>query len=338
MPPVEPLDLVDIALLLTYERAITEPRFENTKLVQITKPGEAPSYRFTQNPHIKDARAALTFELEKQLSSSSPDLPSNMLPVNPSQQLSSLTPKELETIFYQIRGHDGGYITVALLQHFFDHFPNDTPLRIRHRPTQKKRGASLSNGNTYTTQIDKRMILEMELLRPKLYQCIVIAPENSTYISGEEPAMDHAVFGFAPLGSEFTTSLLDLSSLQFGDVGRGFGDPKRGGGGDALFALDTSEEYEVRMARVADVDPDKSKTKISTRIGPTPHDEWLKQVAQRAKERWDRRDEERWCGHCGKPVPIEKRCSGCKAAWFCGKECQERAWGFHKGYCVLQEA
>jgi hypothetical protein len=338
MPPVvQPLDLVDVALLLNYERATTEPRFKNTKLVQVTRPGEEPSYRFTRNPHIKDARAAMTIELSKQPESETQDLPSNMLAANPSQQLSALTPKELETIFYQIRGHDGCYITIALLQHFFDHFPNDTPLQIRHRPTQKKRGASLSNGDLYTTQIDKRMILEMQLVNPKLYQCTVISPDNSTYVSGEEEAMDHAVFGFAPLESEFTTSFLDLSSMQFGDLGRGFGDPKRGGG-KALVVLDTSDEYELRMARVADVDPNKSNTKISTRIGVTPHDEWLKRVASRAKGRWDRREEEKWCSHCGAPVPITTRCSGCKAAWFCGKEHQEMAWAFHKGYCVQQEA
>ncbi|KAF2793142.1 hypothetical protein K505DRAFT_325657 [Melanomma pulvis-pyrius CBS 109.77] len=145
--------------------------------------------------------------------------------------------------------------------------------------------------------------------------------------------MDFAFMGFAPLSSEFTTSFLDLSSMQFGDVGRRFGDPARGGG-EALFVLDTSKEYERRMACVADVDIGEN-TKISTRIGTTPKDEWLKEVARRVRDRWEKRDEEKWCGHCGSPVPIGgSRCSGCKAAWFCGKDHQAMAWPFHKGYCA----
>ncbi|KAF2793141.1 hypothetical protein K505DRAFT_362251 [Melanomma pulvis-pyrius CBS 109.77] len=89
----------------------------------------------------------MTIELDKQQDADNTlNLPTNMLPANPSQKLFTLTPKELETIFYQIRGHNGCYPAVALLQHFFDLFPETTLLRIRHRPARKKSGASLTNG------------------------------------------------------------------------------------------------------------------------------------------------------------------------------------------------
>lgn len=49
------------------------------------------------------------------------------------------------------------------------------------------------------------------------------------------------------------------------------------------------------------------------------------------------------CSHCHKaPSDSEPKlmcCSGCKAAWYCGRECQVAHWGQHKADCAkLNEA
>ena len=39
------------------------------------------------------------------------------------------------------------------------------------------------------------------------------------------------------------------------------------------------------------------------------------------------------CGHCGKDAT--HRCSKCKNAWYCNRDCQVRAWKSHKPLCEL---
>jgi len=41
------------------------------------------------------------------------------------------------------------------------------------------------------------------------------------------------------------------------------------------------------------------------------------------------------CGGCGKVQDGMKKCSRCKAVWFCSKECQARHWPIHKLSCAL---
>ena len=55
-------------------------------------------------------------------------------------------------------------------------------------------------------------------------------------------------------------------------------------------------------------------------------------VRQRIKERWEKRDTEKWCGYCRAPEPKSK-CGGCGDVWFCNKKHQKTMWSFHKGYC-----
>lgn len=39
------------------------------------------------------------------------------------------------------------------------------------------------------------------------------------------------------------------------------------------------------------------------------------------------------CGKCGKPAL--QRCSKCKNEWYCGRECQIKAWSAHKEVCAI---
>jgi hypothetical protein len=39
------------------------------------------------------------------------------------------------------------------------------------------------------------------------------------------------------------------------------------------------------------------------------------------------------CAHCGKRAPTMKRCSGCRWARYCNRECQKANWQTHRDEC-----
>ncbi|KAF2702651.1 hypothetical protein K504DRAFT_394125 [Pleomassaria siparia CBS 279.74] len=304
---MEPLDLVDIAVLLTYERTSTDARFRNAKLKDFSYSKPTGSIVIDMEKHPEET-------------DTTPDTASNILPLDPCPKLAALSSKEQETIFHQVRGHDGRYTSTALLQHFFDQYPPDTPLHVRH----------LKKSDSYTTVIKQRVICEIKLNKPTYNILTRVTPGEETYASGFEPTQLHSHIMIAPTsaaGRDFSKTFLDLASMRYGDVGRGFK-------GKALFVLDTAEEYDQRLPRMCRGPPDYNM-KTSARIGPMPTDAWLKEVAARVKERWENREREKWCGHCGAPAP-KSRCSRCKQVWFCGEEHQKATWPFHKVYCISE--
>ncbi|KAJ7660754.1 hypothetical protein DFH06DRAFT_1193217 [Mycena polygramma] len=291
-----PLDLYSVALLLNYERSSTEPRFRHAKSRDIAT-GSIPFA--TTVPNIVQAAEWIScirpkegFVFEKDSGSKTgPDLPSNMLPSPVPANLQHLTSKQLETIFWQARGHDGCYKSVALLQHVFDLYPRDAKLRVR-----------TSAGVDYLIPASSRVILELKLIGPK-QMTIAHVVAGGTYITGDEDTMKHAVVGFGAPGDPNVATVLDLASLQFGDAGRGLG-------GRSTFALESMDAFYDRLETVAS-DADTKNTRTSARMRSCPDDELLKQVARRVKQRWEARDTESWCGHCGGPGEALKKCSLC---------------------------
>jgi hypothetical protein len=83
--------------------------------------------------------------------------------------------------------------------------------------------------------------------------------------------------------------------MQFGEAGRG-----PGAKGKQLFALDTTAEFETRLNNLAE---ELVETESQHFLGqnPTPLDDWLKVVALVAKKRWENREADKWCEHCGNP-------------------------------------
>ena len=319
------LELHDISLLLNYERASTEPRFRHTKLREATT-NKFSTIRFLspQWTQVTRPKIGLVFDRAQQKKSSKdePDLPSNMLPNIIRPNLSHLSVKELETYYWQVRNHDGCFTTVTLFQHFIDLFPESTQIRVRKVDNNKP--------IVYSMLASERLIVEMDLHEPHTVSMSVVLPDNVTYITGEDPTMIHAVLGFSPPGSAIDTidTILDLASLQFGDVGRG-------NKGRSLFVLESTSQYANRLEKYAK-SSNFENPKLSLRIRGTPKDDWLRAVAQRAKERWEKRATVPWCGHCGAPPSRDqnlKKCSKCKAAWYCDADHQTAAWTFHKHFC-----
>jgi hypothetical protein len=327
----EPLDLYDIAVLLNYERSTTEPRFRHTKFVEAARPGTQlqalATDKFVGQDWNSNARTWIFLDGRHQPSDpSAPDLPATFASTEQREKLQDSGETDidgrLETIFHQARNHDGCYQAIGLVQIFFNLFSPETKLRIRHISKGKQPGES------YITTVSHRMIIEESYLNPKVTTAILVSP-SGLYVSGNQPQLPHGIVGFFPPGSGTAKSFFDLSSMQFGDMGRGPGLK-----GNGLFALDTAEEFAMRMSLIATgTDPSKSNRPLD--ISGTPVDDWLAEVALRVKQRWENRKKEHWCGHCGAPG-VKSKCSGCGSAWYCGKKHQELARPFHKGYCSKQ--
>ncbi|KAJ7082825.1 hypothetical protein C8R43DRAFT_322913 [Mycena crocata] len=311
------LDLYDISLLLNYERASNDPRFRHAKLREVASASSPfktiimPAAEWFDCETTKDGFVFDTIQPTSFSERNLPDLPSNMkqFPTHPSVQC--LTPKDLERIYWQVRGFDSCFKPIALLQHFFALYPG-VKLRVR-----------TSDGTDFVTFADLRNIQEMRMTGPKLMTVICMIG-GQVHITGDEASMVHSVMEFTnPDSADDSSVILDLSSLQFGDAGRGIS-------GRSTSVLESRPRFMERLGRIAD---DTTFTKTSQRIRPYADDPWLKLVAKKVKERWEKRHEEPWCGHCGAPGAKMLKCSLCQQAAYCDKVHQTAAWPFHKVFC-----
>ncbi|KAJ3851809.1 hypothetical protein EV368DRAFT_42349 [Lentinula lateritia] len=333
----ETIDLYDIALLLNYERASSEPRFRNSKLREVATHEFDFRSVMIKTPlwtAHKGAKDGFVFQRIKRAihdsDESEPDLPSNILSpqvMSPlARDITQLAPSRLETIYWQARGHDGCFKSVAILQYFLDLYAIDPLLRIR-----------LANGREYVTSSSPTSIsiVEYDLLVVKHLTLAVVLPDNQTYITGssDQPRFRHAVVSFDshPYNGD-NEIILDMASMQFGETGRGPGRK-----GKCMFVLESLGDYKKRLLTVAG---GFEKAKVSSRITPDPNqanEAWMWKVAKKAKERWEKRGEHHWCGHCGRPLangPGLKRCSRCRQVYYCDEEHQKMAWSsHHKSWC-----
>jgi hypothetical protein len=337
-------NLYDLALLINYERTSLEPRFRGAKLREVMHNGAKPKgilllpkdeWFQSKTPN----KVGWVFEKEvHDQSDDERDTPDEMLTTL--QPPPSLTPKECEMIFYQARAHDACFGVVYIMQELFDLLPEETCVRVR---TQ-------SGCQDFYAAGEDRCIYEGWLRNPKLmtYSTVMTRPTSEgpapcgqaratarkakAYVVGEGQRLIHAVLAFYDPNKrdkiDFNKPdvILDMSSIQFGDEGRGLK-------GKSLFVLESFEEYSARMLKVSDgMDPET--VKVSLQTGP-PVDrgvaEYMKDVAKRVKERLDKRDKEHWCGHCG--APAKQRCEKCKKGYFCNREHFVAAWPMHKQVC-----
>ncbi|KAJ7280310.1 hypothetical protein C8J57DRAFT_1175036 [Mycena rebaudengoi] len=281
MSNAPPLDLHDIALLLNYERASTEPRFRHAKLREIaTSSSNFQSVTMIEEWHSrKGPKEGFLFETSLKAAQNSPDLPSNMFPTPVPVSLRGLTPRQIETIYWQVRGHDGCYQAVALLQHFFELYPANTSVRVH-----------TSDGVDFVTLAANMTILEMKLQHSKLLTYADVM-NKAIYTTGEDPVSSHTVLRFSG-GNNVV--VLDLASMQFGDAGRGLRD-------HGTFVLESLDDFTTRLQSYARKFTD---VKISYRMRPPPPDidAWLAQAARRVKQRLGKKKKEPWCTSCGTPV------------------------------------
>ncbi|KAF9042171.1 hypothetical protein BJ165DRAFT_1486023 [Panaeolus papilionaceus] len=254
-----------------------------------------------------------------------------MIHWDPTTYVRNLTPKQLETYYWQARNHDGCFRTVTLLQHFFDLLPFDIPIRIRTAaPADLRSGEGKSAKPApveYITPAYRRQIVEFYVNISKHLSASLVLPDNKAFITGGIKT-PHAVIGFSPPAGSMDT-ILDLSSLQYGEVGRGYK-------GNDLFVFESIQDYvTTRLPKYGESNTIKT-AKLSDLIGPAPDDDFLVDIALRAKRRWENRTQIPFCAYCGAP-PKEgtqmERCSGCKKDFYCSSAHQLSAWSFHKLFC-----
>lgn len=317
----EPLDLVDIAVLLNYERATTDERFLNTKLREVAFPGQglrSIGYDSKALPKGWNNNERTWIVLDEVKAQGERQLPATVKLERHFLQ-PTLSEQQLETIFHRIRAYDSCASVTVLLKTFFELFPDDTELRIRHAPTDKQPGSS------YITSISNRCVITDKLVKPKFSTVLCSPQKGNIKYTGTESEMAHWYTAFYAPDSEQITSVLNLASMQFGEAGRGPGEK-----GKMLVVLDTKADYDKRLLRIAEgVDLAQRRT---LPIVLSPYDATMDRVARKVKERWERRNIEKWCAHCGAPEPKFK-CAGCGDVWFCNKGHQKMVWSFHKGYC-----
>ena len=326
-----PLDLHSLAVLINYERAsgpVSDPRFRYAKLREVVSDGNFTTVAFPNDPwdgvsKSRPKRAFLFDSIPPLVDQSDePDLPTKMLSSRAVPSAVSVPAQELETIFWEVRGQDGCYQAIAILQELADLYPPSQSLRIR-----------LHNGTDFITTLSTRVILEFTLQSPKQTTLSVVlkTPRSSGsnevnslfHYTGESSEMLHSVWGFTRPGEEYVSVVLDLTSMQFGTKGRGKS-------GD-FFVLDTMDGWERFVgAVVRGFEP----MQMSQRIKPRNEREvWLKKVAKRVKERWENRAVNHWCGLCGKP-DASKRCGRCAVEYYCSEEHNRAAWKhWHKKWC-----
>jgi len=325
----ESLDLHDIALLLNYERASTEPRFRNVKLTEIAVGNDDAPFSTLQDfkapgwnhgTHFK----GMLFVRDGPADEDAPaDTPFNMLPSPVPKSLQNLKSDELETIYWQARGHDACYKSIALLQFFMDQYSKSQQLRIR-----------TTAGKEFVSVPSQCVIMEWQLSSPQVSTLAAVRELPHTvptsYVSGYGEVLLHAVFGMAEIGGENVSAILDLSSMQFGELGRGLKSKD-------MFALESLDQFYDRLEKIS---RGWGETKTSFRLGPTPQDIWLKEVAKRVKSRWENRSEIPWCGHCGAPLrqANPKKCSLCKEVFYCNDQHGKMAYPFHKKFCTGKKA
>lgn len=310
------LDLHDLSVLLNYERGLADPLLKYRKLFDTGSESQPLELIQMSHPAWLERNALkVAFVLikndDEEPSTSSTLLP-NPIPLN----LQHLTPTALETIYHQIRNHDGGLKAVSLLQHFFDLYPPTQPLHIR-----------TSTGASFFTTIANRVILELTLHELKVLTLIALLPENMTLVSSPSEEK-HLVVGFSGQNEKHVGTVLDLASTQFGDIG---------GKNKGAFVLDSIDRYQKRVIEKVAARCEENETRTFQRMGASENDAWLKDVAEKVKKRWEERNFQRWCGHCGRPPSAEeglKKCSKCSDAFYCGVEHQTLAWSFHKHFCL----
>ncbi|KAF2646697.1 hypothetical protein P280DRAFT_16807 [Massarina eburnea CBS 473.64] len=104
------------------------------------------------------------------------------------------------------------------------YFPKARQSGIRHAGKGKK------PGHSYLTKIHPRIILEFDTKGMTTATRSIVSPQNKTrikgaktYIQGGHPSMCHAVVAYSSVNNEDFDSILDTSSMQFEDAGRGPG-------------------------------------------------------------------------------------------------------------------
>jgi len=167
------------------------------------------------------------------------------------------------------------------------------------------------------------------LALPKSMNVTCILPQNTTAVTGAHLVMTHAVLAFPPPSMEEQPgAILDPFNLEMPDA-----DSMVRGHLCSRVLINTSPAWITMPNETYHI----KNSKLSLGVKGAPDDDFLQEVARRAKERWDKRETEMWCQYCSAPSQDDKplkKCAKCRIAHYCDKEHQSAAWPYHKHFCI----
>lgn len=144
--------------------------------------------------------------------------------------------------------------------------------------------------------------------------------------TGSRDNETHCVLGFPHESAAGMMFIVDMSRMQYGAAARG-------SYGDNYF-LGSFSDFDDSMKNIC-TELIKIETSRRVDIQDVEEDKRLKSCAQRVWDRWQNRESEGWCEHCGKGGKDLLRCGGCETVTirYCCREHQVAGWKLHKHTC-----
>lgn len=195
--------------------------------------------------------------------------------------------------------------------------------------------ASLHQFNTNPSKLKEpllvysqpRQIFEFKVKGPKVHSIASIPSKPLTLCTGNREGENHGVLGFRHPDKPEVYLVVDMTRMQYGTAGRGLY-------GENYF-LGTLDSYVSSMGKICERLIDVGHGASYMEMESSEIEARLIRCARRVWERWQNREKEGWCEHCGKGGPNLKMCGGCKkvAIRYCCKEHQVAGWKLHKHSC-----
>ncbi|KAH6722623.1 hypothetical protein BKA61DRAFT_729934 [Leptodontidium sp. MPI-SDFR-AT-0119] len=321
---MEPIPLRTLTVLLAYEKMATDPRFVDHGLVvsSTADPGvlaagemQNPSF-FSSCPRTIIRRSLHQFEQVNDAPSSIESTAMCKVSPNAGPEVKNLTVAQLDSIYYESLGHNGCYSSISLYQYFFQLCPPDQRISIQ-----------IKNEEPVIVDPSTRQTIEFGIMGPKPWTVVLKDSSPSTLLNGGKDGDAHAILGFPYPGSKFVNAVVDLSRMQYGEVGRGsFGE---------FYFVGSYEDYcDSTEKNICTQLQNRGTANYMNPSSDLVEEARLKGCTERVWERWQNRHKQGWCAHCGKGGKLLK-CSGCRQSqtWYCCKEHQVAGWKLHKHTC-----
>ncbi|TVY58054.1 hypothetical protein LSUE1_G009562 [Lachnellula suecica] len=323
---MEPIPLRTLTVLLNYERLVSDPRFKDQELVvsSIADPSVI-SRGIDQNPGLfANELSTIKHRYINQFAVSDDHPSSDPLPtifsIHPDAErpTKALSFADRELIYHLTHGHDGCFVAIGLYQLFLELCPPEQELSLQ-----------ITNETPIIVNPQEREITEFSVQGPVLQSISIIPSGPLTLMGGFEDNSVHAVLSFPVRGGD--DFVVDMTRMQYGTAGRGtYGE-------NYFFGL--WDDYNKSMAKICS---GINNIRNSLQMNMTPEFDRARAqaCAQRVWERWQKREEEGWCEHCGKPGVDSKLCGGCKEAKvrYCCREHQVAGWKLHKYTCEKKKS
>ncbi|PVH72699.1 hypothetical protein DL98DRAFT_609844 [Cadophora sp. DSE1049] len=325
---MESISLRSITVLLNYELMISDPRFKDTELIisSFADPQESETFKTLNPKFVKDqpesVRQLNLHLFEKLAEPSAVEHPSTIVDLHPNAEPLSgnLTFAQRELIFLESRNHSGCFKAAGMYQMFFKLCNPDHKLLIR-----------IKDEEPLLVDFNACEFLKINMHNPKLHTLSSVrGTPGYTAATGGMNDEQHIVMIIPHPTMPREGFVVDMTRMQYGEAARGpYGEN---------YFLGTDAEFLMSLKEICDGPKDMVKAMITEgEVGTVEAYERvlrLENCAKRAFERWQNREKQGWCEHCGKGGKLMK-CGACKtkAVWYCCKEHQKAGWKLHKWTC-----